>query len=96
MCCPNCKAEFRPGFTECNDCGVPLVEELPEVVEEAISNPVVADENVACLVCGCADFETRSTILDKRGMTFLGLEWLNRSATLYICRNCGHIMWFAR
>ena len=35
MFCPNCKAEYRPGFTECADCGVPLVYELPE--EEALS-----------------------------------------------------------
>ncbi len=30
MWCPRCGAEYRPGFTECYDCGVPLVEELPE------------------------------------------------------------------
>jgi len=29
MYCPNCKAEYRQGFTECADCGVPLVYELP-------------------------------------------------------------------
>jgi hypothetical protein len=27
--CPSCKAEYRPGFTECADCSVPLVYELP-------------------------------------------------------------------
>jgi hypothetical protein len=27
--CPTCKAEYRPGFTECSDCDVPLVYELP-------------------------------------------------------------------
>ena len=30
MFCPNCKAEYRPGFTECADCSVSLVYELPE------------------------------------------------------------------
>ena len=33
MICPNCRAEYRPGFTQCSDCGVELVESLPE--EEA-------------------------------------------------------------
>lgn len=33
MFCPNCGAEFRPGFIECNDCLVPLVEQLPELLE---------------------------------------------------------------
>jgi len=27
--CPNCRAEYRPGFNECSDCDVPLVYELP-------------------------------------------------------------------
>ncbi len=27
--CPKCRAEYRPGFTTCSDCGVPLVGESP-------------------------------------------------------------------
>jgi hypothetical protein len=27
--CPHCRAEYRPGFTECADCGIPLVYERP-------------------------------------------------------------------
>jgi len=29
MFCPRCGAEYRAGFTECADCLVPLVDELP-------------------------------------------------------------------
>lgn len=30
--CPECRSEFRPGFSECVSCGgVPLVDELPQV-----------------------------------------------------------------
>jgi hypothetical protein len=29
MHCPQCRCEFRPGFTHCNTCDVDLVEELP-------------------------------------------------------------------
>ena len=29
MYCPECRAEYRPGFTRCSDCDVPLVERLP-------------------------------------------------------------------
>jgi len=29
MFCPICKAEYRPGFTICNDCNIQLVPELP-------------------------------------------------------------------
>jgi hypothetical protein len=29
MFCPQCRAEYRPGFTHCTDCDVALVEALP-------------------------------------------------------------------
>ena len=29
MYCPECRSEYREGFTECVDCGVPLVSSLP-------------------------------------------------------------------
>jgi len=29
MYCPECRAEYREGFTECSDCRVPLVAALP-------------------------------------------------------------------
>ena len=29
MFCPNCRYEFRRGFTKCNECGVDLVDALP-------------------------------------------------------------------
>jgi hypothetical protein len=30
MFCPQCRCEYRPGFHECADCALPLVEQLPE------------------------------------------------------------------
>jgi putative signal transducing protein len=30
MFCPECQGEYREGFTECADCGVQLVDKLPE------------------------------------------------------------------
>ena len=32
MICPQCKTEYRPGFTRCADCGMELIE--PEAVPE--------------------------------------------------------------
>jgi hypothetical protein len=29
MYCPNCRAEYRPGFTRCGDCETALVPQLP-------------------------------------------------------------------
>ncbi len=35
MYCPECRGEFREGFTRCDDCGVDLVHELPSEDHEA-------------------------------------------------------------
>lgn len=42
--CPNCRDEYRPGFTWCADCNVELVDELPPEPEEAGEPPVVVYE----------------------------------------------------
>jgi len=47
MICPQCKAEYRPGFTHCSDCDVDLVYELPKRApqgEESI-DPAWRDDN---------------------------------------------------
>lgn len=43
MFCPNCKDEYREGYTHCAQCGCPLVESLParpEPVSDGDWNPV--------------------------------------------------------
>ena len=35
MYCPECGAEYRAEFTECSDCGVPLVAQKPEAISHA-------------------------------------------------------------
>ena len=41
--CPQCRTEYRPGFTHCADCGVPLVDELPP---EAPSEELPPDDSL--------------------------------------------------
>lgn len=38
MFCPQCHAEYRPGFTHCTDCDVPLVASLPGSEEASPPN----------------------------------------------------------
>lgn len=33
MFCPKCRAEYRKGFTECSDCNISLVSDLPQEPE---------------------------------------------------------------
>lgn len=44
MFCPQCRGEYREGFVECADCGVPLVEEPPK------PEPEVADAGLVALL----------------------------------------------
>lgn len=53
MYCPECRTEYREGFTECADCGVPLVSELPpepvETNQELVTVMEASDEAVTTM-----------------------------------------------
>ena len=54
----------------------------------------VAGRQVTCSHCGGTEFEESHAQPNTAGLTFLDLDWANRSATIYICKHCGHIEWF--
>jgi len=39
--CPNCRTEYRLGFTRCSDCDAALVESLPDAEPEAGTNTAI-------------------------------------------------------
>jgi Putative prokaryotic signal transducing protein len=41
MYCPECRAEYRPGFTECSDCRVSLVAGAPPLKAAALFDPTL-------------------------------------------------------
>src|SRR6202158_1596647 len=45
MICPQCKAEYRQGFTHCADCDVDLVWELPKAAIEVRPEEQAVDPN---------------------------------------------------
>lgn len=49
---------------------------------------------LACLVCGGRDFTRREIKLNTTGLTFLDLDWANRSGEGAICRACGYVHTF--
>ncbi|RPI28255.1 MAG: DUF2007 domain-containing protein [Acidobacteria bacterium] len=66
MICPNCKAEYREGYTVCSDCEVPLVEKLTE--EE---QPEPELELVTIFDTGePADVLVAKSILEAEGIEF--------------------------
>jgi hypothetical protein len=61
MFCPDCKAEYRPGFTRCSDCGLDLVEHL-EQTNIRSNNPELSDTPE--LLWTGTDAATRDRIVD--------------------------------
>lgn len=51
---------------------------------------------VVCPHCQHDGFTQGQALLNTPGLTFLGLDWANRSATILICKQCGHIEWFMK
>lgn len=54
----------------------------------------VAGKGVVCPHCAHDRFEEGRALLNTAGMTFLKLDWANRSAATLLCTRCGHIAWF--
>lgn len=47
-----------------------------------------------CVICKKSQFWTRQTLMNTAGMSFMNLDWANKSATNYVCNNCGYVHWF--
>lgn len=56
----------------------------------------VGGRRVMCPHCNQDIFEEGSAQLNTAGLTFLGLDWLNKSAVILACTNCGYIQWFGK
>ena len=65
MFCPSCKAEYRPGFTECSDCGVALVYELPVDQTVTEETPFARHDPGADLVAVYSTYDPAEVMLIK-------------------------------
>jgi hypothetical protein len=54
----------------------------------------VAGKLVSCNHCAADRFVEGRAQLNSAGLTFLNLDWANRSAATLTCTSCGHIHWF--
>jgi uncharacterized protein len=55
---------------------------------------IVAGKGVSCAHCAADRFVEGRAQLNTAGMTFLNLDWANRTAATLACTSCGHIAWF--
>jgi hypothetical protein len=53
-------------------------------------------KKVVCLHCGSAEFAEGIAKLNTTVMTFVGLDWADKSATTLACTACGQVQWFLK
>ena len=56
----------------------------------------VEGRRVTCPHCGGQEFAEGSALLNTVGMTFLELDWANKSAHTLMCAQCSRIEWFGQ
>ena len=54
----------------------------------------VRGKPLRCPHCEHDRFWTRNTLMNTKGITFLGVEWANKAAQNYVCDQCGYVLWF--
>jgi uncharacterized protein len=53
-----------------------------------------AEKAVTCPHCTGQSFEEHPALLNTRGLTLFGLDWLDKGATVLVCTQCGLLQWF--
>ncbi|MDP2981833.1 MAG: hypothetical protein Q8O92_00700 [Candidatus Latescibacter sp.] len=54
----------------------------------------VKDKKLVCSHCGGDSFAERHAKLNTTLMTLFDMDWLNKTADVFVCANCGHLEWF--
>lgn len=61
--------------------------EEPQIVQ-------VRGHDLVCPICTNRHFWTREAQLNKSVSTFFNLDWVDRTATCFVCADCTYIFWF--
>lgn len=56
--------------------------------------PVLGGVSLECKHCGSTRFRHRTSQLNTTLLSFLDLDWLNVSADVFVCQDCGFLHWF--
>jgi hypothetical protein len=54
----------------------------------------VRGHEIICPICSNKVFWRREGQLNKAVTTFFNLDWVDRSATCFVCSECTYIFWF--
>jgi predicted RNA-binding Zn-ribbon protein involved in translation (DUF1610 family) len=67
---------------------------MTEKPEAHVAGITVKGTKLTCSHCQGDKFIERPALLNTRGMTFMGWDWLNEGARVFQCSDCGHLEWF--
>ena len=59
-----------------------------------LTDVYVQGKRLLCLICSSDTFAQREIKLNTTGMSFMGLDWANKSGVGAICRTCGFVHTF--
>jgi uncharacterized protein len=54
----------------------------------------VEEKLVTCPHCSSKEFSEGTAQLNSVGMTFIGLDWADKSAHTLLCSKCGRVEWY--
>ncbi len=64
------------------------------MARKEVSSVELAGKLLTCAHCGEKRFWTRHAQLNTAVLSFFDLDFLNRTADVYVCDRCGHVEWF--
>ena len=68
--------------------------EQGKVMEDKTKPIEVRGKQLVCTHCGGRRFARRQAQLNTALMTFFDVDWLNKSAEVFVCSACGRLEWF--
>jgi hypothetical protein len=80
---------------------MPALKKVAKAFERAASvfkpgQYALAGKVITCPHCGRDVFEKREAQLNTALRTFFNMDWLDESATVLVCVECGQIQWFGK
>ena len=64
------------------------------MVKEENREIEIRGNKLSCPICKNNKFWEKDTLMNTRGISFLGISWTNKEAENYICSKCGYVYWF--
>ncbi|HQR07307.1 MAG TPA: hypothetical protein PLN21_10825 [Gemmatales bacterium] len=63
---------------------------------EAEGYLIAGSKLIECPVCGHNRFHSKRIMMNTQLATVLHIDWSDNTADTRICKNCSHVLWFAR